>query len=158
MDNKQKQTVKITLCVLALAVAIQTVSSVITVQIGGATRLTTLNRQRDRYRCYWDCDLVGCQIARDDDECAYDCEKICRLRDDYAAASGRSGAESKASAVEGLAPKSSYPMETLTGKMGALASSSAGQESADVNGQQNEISPEFLGGKYLIFSNNNQLF
>lgn len=73
---------------VALALLAQTVAAVITVQIGGATRLSSVGRQRDRYNCYWDCDLVGCQIARDDDECAYDCEKICRVRYDYAARSG----------------------------------------------------------------------
>lgn len=89
------------LCLFALAMAIESVAGVITVQIGGATRLSSLSRQRDRYNCYWDCDLVGCQIARDDDECAYDCEKICRVRYDYAAV-GRSGG----AAGSDLKPKS----------------------------------------------------
>lgn len=100
---------------LAMIVAIESVSAVITVQIGGATRLTSLNRQRDRYNCYWDCDLVGCQIARDDDECAYDCEKICRVRYDYSAV-GRSGSNSVAAAASNLnsdlKPKSGAPQAT----------------------------------------------
>lgn len=97
---------------VAMAFVIETVSGVITVQFGGANRLTTTltrQRQRDRYNCYWDCDLVGCQIARDDDECAYDCEKVCRVRYDYATV-GRSGSEDQAAAAaaanSALKPKS----------------------------------------------------
>ena len=80
---------------IALFLAIESSYAVITVQIGGATRLTSPTRSR--YHCYWDCDLVGCQLTRDDDECAYDCEKICRPRYDYL---GRSGAEQGASGLE----------------------------------------------------------
>ena len=102
--QRQEQGARIALIgLIAMVLAVETVSGVITVQIGGATRLTSLSRQRDRYNCYWDCDLVGCQIARDDDECAYDCEKICRVRYDYAAV-GRSGTETDASSD--LRPKS----------------------------------------------------
>lgn len=79
--------VSLTVGLVALGVAFESASAVITVQIGGATRLTSPSRSR--YHCYWDCDLVGCQLTRDDDECAYDCEKICRPRYDYL---GRSGA------------------------------------------------------------------
>jgi hypothetical protein len=94
---------------VAMALAIESAAAVITVQIGGATRLTSLSRSRDRYNCYWDCDLVGCQIARDDDECAYDCEKICRIRYDYATV-GRSGG-SQAAANSELKPKSGAATE-----------------------------------------------
>lgn len=106
-QNKLQEASKTLLAsLLVLLVTIQVVSCVITVQIGGATRLNSLSRQRDRYSCYWDCDLVGCQIARDDDECAYDCEKICRVKYDYAAA-GRSGQ----GALSELKPKSGAPVE-----------------------------------------------
>lgn len=127
----QQQDKLIILILLAMALAIESVSGVITVQIGGATRLTSLSRQRDRYNCYWDCDLVGCQIARDDDECAYDCEKICRVRYDYATV-GRSG--SAAAANSDLKPKSG-------------ASVPEDSKLAD-----NELPTELLGGEssYLI--------
>lgn len=127
---QQQQVAKFTLGAMALLVAIQVASAVITVQIGGATRLSSLNRQRERYSCYWDCDLVGCQIARDDDECAYDCEKICRLRYDYA---GRS------SNIE-LKPKSGEQL--LSGKS---ADSPVGANEGE---QSNEIPAELLGGKF----------
>ena len=108
-----QQQIKIVLFgLLAMALAVQIVAGVITVQIGGATRLTSLNRQRDRYNCYWDCDLVGCQIARDDDECAYDCEKICRVRYDYATAA-RSGADSPSKA--GAAPTEELLLKPKSG-------------------------------------------
>lgn len=104
--NQQERLILVGL--IALALAVESVSGVITVQIGGATRLTTLSRSRDRYNCYWDCDLVGCQIARDDDECAYDCEKICRIKYDYATV-GRSGS----GANSDLKPKSGAPENAL---------------------------------------------
>lgn len=75
--------------VVALAVVIESSLASITVQIGGASRLNSLNRQRERYQCKWDCDLVGCQITHDDDECDYECNKVCRVTYDYAA-TGRS--------------------------------------------------------------------
>lgn len=113
---------------MAVLVAVQSVSCVITVQIGGATRLNSLSRQRERYNCYWDCDLVGCQIARDDDECAYDCEKICRVRYDYAA-TGRSQLGG-----EKLEPKSS--------------SSDSSVKPANLNAtSEADAAPELAGGK-----------
>ena len=134
MQQQNLSAPQLVLAVCALAVAAQTVAAVITVQIGGATRLgSSLSRQRERYNCFWDCDLVGCQIARDDDECAYDCEKICRVRYDYA---GRSDALSAAAAAappnsdlrpktgaaepapESVAPAGSEP-ELVAGKCGA---------------------------------------
>lgn len=117
---------------LAVAVSIESAAGVITVQIGGATRLNSLSRQRDRYNCYWDCDLVGCQIARDDDECAYDCEKICRVRYDYAA--GRSGAPT----ASGPAAKSG---QELAPKSGSVAEQPA-VESNEINAS------ELLGGEF----------
>jgi len=135
MEQKVSSFLSLLVGLVALAVAVQSVCGVITVQIGGATRLGSLNRQRERYNCYWDCDLVGCQIARDDDECAYDCEKICRVRYDYAA-SARSGAS------DTLEPKSAPDM------LAKLAGKSA---PADTNslaaGESNEIAPELIGGK-----------
>lgn len=83
---------------LVLALAIDSAYGIITVQIGGATRLTSPSRSR--YHCYWDCDLVGCQLTRDDDECAYDCEKVCRPRYDYLGRSDSSAAASSGSPVE----------------------------------------------------------
>lgn len=74
---------------LAIVLSYAYVSCIITVNIGGANRLTSLDRQQNRYNCYWDCDLVGCQISSDDDECAYDCEKICRPRYDWARSSSQ---------------------------------------------------------------------
>lgn len=121
---------------LTLALAVECSLAVITVQIGGATRLSSLSRQRDRYSCYWDCDLVGCQIARDDDECAYDCEKICRVKYDYAARSGAADT----SGADSLAPKSNLE-QLLNGK-----SSAAPAESGPVAGA--EQAPELVGGKY----------
>lgn len=138
------------LSVIVAALCAQSVLAVITVQIGGATRLNSLSRQRERerYNCYWDCDLVGCQIARDDDECAYDCEKICRIRYDYTA-SGRSGviggasssspSVSGASSIEGLQPKSSVIESVNKPEQGARV---VGENVAD-----NEIAPELMGGK-----------
>lgn len=126
--------------IVLFALAAQTVFAIITVQIGGATRLNSLTRQRDRYNCYWDCDLVGCQIARDDDECAYDCEKICRVRYDYA---GRSGAVNLDSAND-LKPKSAIPSEP------AKVGSGEQQTSALPASSDNEILPELVGGKYTI--------
>lgn len=125
--------------VVLLAVAAQSVLAVITVQIGGATRLNSLSRQRDRYNCYWDCDLVGCQIARDDDECAYDCEKICRVRYDYSGRSGALNADSTASASASseLKPKSA----AVSGEQAKLS------DPATPN-TGNEILPELVGGKY----------
>lgn len=120
---------------LALAAALESVSAVITVQIGGATRLNSLSRQRERYSCYWDCDLVGCQIARDDDECAYDCEKICRVKYDYAAA--RSGAAAGSPAP--VEPKS----DTLSGKSAASEPASAENDIA----APSPSSSELVGGK-----------
>lgn len=117
--------------VVLVALAAQSVFAVITVQIGGATRLNSLSRQRDRYNCYWDCDLVGCQIARDDDECAYDCEKICRVRYDY---TGRSGASNGDSVESGLKPKS--------------AGEPAKAEQPAASGDNSESLPELVGGKY----------
>jgi len=115
------------LALTLLCLSLEVAMAVITVQIGGATRLGSLTRQRDRYNCYWDCDLVGCQIARDDDECAYDCEKICRIRYDYA---GRSG--SPAAPADQLAPKSA-----------------AHPEASDAQPASDEQLPtELLGGKY----------
>lgn len=116
---------------LLVALAAQSVFAVITVQIGGATRLNSLSRQRDRYSCYWDCDLVGCQIARDDDECAYDCEKICRVRYDY---TGRSGALNAGAAESELKPKS--------------AGEPAKPAEQPASGDNSEILPELVGGKY----------
>lgn len=133
----------IILSVVVAALCAQSVLAVITVQIGGATRLNSLSRNRERYNCYWDCDLVGCQIARDDDECAYDCEKICRIRYDYSA-TGRSGVNNGAapkndqSSSEGLQPKSSAPLE---------ANSKQTVDGANV--ADNEIAPELMGGKLL---------
>lgn len=149
-QSKQQQQLVAAVCVaLALAAAVESVAGVITVQIGGATRLNSLSRQRDRYSCYWDCDLVGCQIARDDDECAYDCEKICRVRYDYAssaaaagAAAGRSGATPPAAVdpkPEGLSGKSGAPIA------GESAAAAAAAESL------NEMGSELIGGE---FSNN----
>lgn len=89
---------------LALCLLVQTSLAVITVQIGGATRLGTTLRQRERYQCYWDCDLVGCQLRSDDDECAYDCDKVCRPKYDYSA---RSDLALPVASLEGeLKPKS----------------------------------------------------
>lgn len=132
----QRQQCKVIIVGLfAIALAIETVAGVITVQIGGATRLTSLSRQRDRYNCYWDCDLVGCQIARDDDECAYDCEKICRVRYDYAAV-GRSGTQ-QASANSDLKPKSGAP----------LADETKLQDVGGSSGNEQQLPMELLGGK-----------
>ena len=91
------------------ALGVQLSVAVITVQIGGANRLSSLSRSRDRYRCYWDCDLVGCQIAREDDECAYDCEKICRVKYDYMGRSGSDPTGAPQSGAEQLGPKSGAP-------------------------------------------------
>lgn len=82
----------------------------ITVSIGNGLRITagTQTRYRDPYKCYWDCDLVGCQLSRYDDECAYDCEKVCRSRYDYTGRSdpnGSVGPKSLGSETE-LNPKS----------------------------------------------------
>lgn len=96
---------------LAIAITMESTMAVITVQIGGATRLTNSVRSRDRYHCFWDCDLVGCRLTRDDDECAYDCEKICKPKYDY---SGRSDAEAGAAVAiqdSELKPKSSVNQE-----------------------------------------------
>lgn len=144
-QQQGRPTISAVCVALALALAVQSVSAVITVQIGGATRLNSLSRQRERerererYSCYWDCDLVGCQIARDDDECAYDCDKICRVKYDYAAAAaaGRSGA----------APSpDSGKSETLSGKSGAAPApvAVASEEPAAAN----DISSEMIGGKF----------
>lgn len=123
---------------LALAVAVESVSGVITVQIGGATRLNSLSRQRERerYSCYWDCDLVGCQIARDDDECAYDCEKICRVRYDYASAAGRTGASASAEPT-------AKADATLSGKSAAAVGSGENIVS------ENDINSELIGGEFI---------
>ena len=126
MMNQQEKLILVAL--VALALTIETVSGVITVQIGGATRLSSLSRSRDRYNCYWDCDLVGCQIARDDDECAYDCEKICRIRYDYATV-GRSGSQN-ALANSDLKPKT-----------GAIEPAASGAD------KQDELPVEQLGGE-----------
>lgn len=134
---QQQQLSSVLLASLALAVAVQSVAGVITVQIGGANRLTTLNRNRERYSCYWDCDLVGCQIAHDDDECAYDCEKICRVRYDYAAGRSDAPASSGGSSDE-LKPKSGA-LDSLVAKLEA--------KSAEA-GSDKEVSPELLGGKW----------
>lgn len=127
--NQQEKLILIGL--VALALAIESVSGVITVQIGGATRLTSLSRSRDRYNCYWDCDLVGCQIARDDDECAYDCEKICRIRYDYATV-GRSGS-AQAAANSDLKPKSDAVPAAVN----------------DVKEADSKLPAEILGGELL---------
>lgn len=110
------------LVIVASALAFESALAVITVNIGGATRLNSLSRQRERYNCYWDCDLVGCQIARDDDECAYDCEKICRVRYDYAA-TGRSGSELGAkSALAADAKPAADESQLVSGKYGHASS------------------------------------
>lgn len=123
MSNNKKMMILMGLVSMALAVELG--QAVITVQIGGASRLSSLTRQRDRYNCYWDCDLVGCQIARDDDECAYDCEKICRIRYDYAGRSG--GQTAAAAAADQLGPKSGAPV---------------------AQGAEEQLPAELLGGKY----------
>lgn len=145
-QQQQKQVIssmmQIGLSVLALALVAHSVAAVITVQIGGVSRLNSLTRNRERYSCFWDCDLVGCQIARDDDECAYDCEKICRLRYDYSA-TGRSGANSEQTPASGadseLAPKSSPVAGDASGK------------SSD-NLADNELPAELTGGKCSLQS------
>lgn len=133
----------------ALSAFIATLSdAVITVQIGGASRLSTLNRQRDRYSCFWDCDLVGCQIARDDDECAYDCEKICRVKYDYSA---RSAPKPLASAsLEPKADQAAAPARQIGANSVRVVSDGKPLSSA----AEEEISKDaadvgkLLGGKY----------
>lgn len=80
------------IALLSTALLIQDTLATITVQIGNGLRISTGGstsaiisqpRIRDNYRCYWDCDLVGCQLTRHNDECAYDCEKVCKPRFDY---------------------------------------------------------------------------
>lgn len=115
--NQQEKLILIGL--VAMALAIESVSGVITVQIGGANRLTSVSRSRDRYNCYWDCDLVSCQIDLDDDECAYKCEKVCRIRYDYATV-GRSGG-SQAAASSDLQPKSGAAAPAITADEGKEA-------------------------------------
>lgn len=117
----------IAICCLTLALALDCAYGIITVQIGGATRLTSPSRSR--YHCYWDCDLVGCQLTRDDDECAYDCEKVCRPRYDYL---GRSGSEA-APAVSGRVSESSSSSEA-----GSAAISSADTELKPKSGASSE--------------------
>lgn len=110
---------------VAIALSLACVSCIITVNIGGANRLTSLDRQRDRYNCYWDCDLVGCQISSDDDECAYDCEKICRPRYDWARSSSQQDSlTEKSGAINALniEEKSTINMlSKLSGKSGLVA-------------------------------------
>lgn len=135
---------------LALIVAINSVAAVITVQIGGSSRLTSLSRSRDRYNCYWDCDLVGCQIARDDDECAYDCEKICRVRYDYAGRSGAAGSEMKPKAGASASPLA----DSLTGKSGSAAAvgpqvQASGSEPTAIN-DIGDLASELAGGKLKV--------
>lgn len=138
-NNNNKQ-IMIFAGLVAMAVSIEFAYAVITVQIGGATRLSSLSRNRDRYNCYWDCDLVGCQIARDDDECAYDCEKICRIRYDYVGRSGQSGAAGAASGSSAqLAGATGRGDEQLGPKSGAP------EPVAAVEGEQ--LPAELLGGK-----------
>lgn len=128
----QKSRVLVSL--LLLTIAVESCLCVITVQIGGATRLSSLSRQRDKYSCYWNCDLVGCQIASDDDECAYECEKICRVRYDSAVA--RSGADQAAN--DALKPKSGLE-QMLSAKSGAIERPA--ELSNDIN------APELVGGE-----------
>lgn len=135
------------LSVVVAALCAQSVLAVITVQIGGATRLNSLSRQRERYNCYWDCDLVGCQIARDDDECAYDCEKICRIRYDYTA-TGRSSANGSSGSQDGASSEALQPKSAVIESVNKPASIEAG--AAKINGAENadnEIAPELMGGK-----------
>lgn len=145
IHNKPQQHMAKALCVCAalvcaLGLMAQLASAVITVQIGGATRLNTISRQRERYNCYWDCDLVGCQIARDDDECAYDCEKICRVRYDYA---GRTGAASNANAAERSAPATGDTNSSeLKPKSAAAANEQVVTGGSNVEGEQ---AAEMLG-------------
>lgn len=128
---------------VATLVFAELAAAVITVQIGGATRLNSLSRQRDRYSCYWDCDLVGCQIARDDDECAYDCEKICRVRYDYSAV-GRSGS-ADASPMSPLEANSS----DLKPKSDAPATTAEQRKPAEQTAASEQAANELAGGEYL---------
>lgn len=137
----------ILLACLAVVLASDAVFAVITVQIGGATRLgSSSTRSRERYHCFWDCDLVGCQLTRDDDECAYDCEKICRPKYDYSGRSGDASAGSaiaKASGAESL-PESELKPKSASDDAAPAAAAAANQVSG--SGIDNDI----LSGKCLV--------
>lgn len=106
-----------------MIVLVQIALASITVTIGNGVRISaqgTQTRYKDPYKCYWDCDLVGCQLSRFDDECAYDCEKVCRSRYDYVGRSDNGAIAAAAAAAEAasnnniptdneLKPKSSAP-------------------------------------------------
>lgn len=112
---------------LALALLTESAMAVITVQIGGATRLGSSVRSRERYHCFWDCDLVGCQLTRDDDECAYDCEKICRPKYDYSGRSDAAGAQESE-----LKPKSSANQEQDKTSSSSSSQPIVGNENNDI--------------------------
>lgn len=129
---------------MALLLAVQSATAIITVQIGGATRLNSLSRQRERYSCYWDCGLVSCKFLDDDDDtCAYDCEKICRVRYDYAGRSGtNSNAPTQASGATGVQVASGASASTeLRPKSGAGSPVAGGAAAIDPS--------ELVGGKFF---------
>lgn len=129
---------------MALLLAVQSATAIITVQIGGATRLNSLSRQRERYSCYWDCGLVSCKFLDDDDDtCAYDCEKICRVRYDYA---GRSGSNSNAPAQASGA--SAAGIQVASGASASTELRPKSGASSPVAGGAAAIDPsELVGGK-----------
>lgn len=133
---KAKIGAQLLLITLVLALITESTLAVITVQIGGATRLGTSVRSRERYSCYWDCDLVGCQLTREDDECAYDCEKICRAKYDY---SGRSDS--------GLPAKAAAALDSELKPKSANEPSPINKRPADV---ENEVGVEGVTGESQI--------
>lgn len=126
---------------LILALAIDGAYGIITVQIGGATRLTSPSRSR--YHCYWDCDLVGCQLTRDDDECAYDCEKVCRPRYDYL---GRSDSNSAAASSGSPVEKAALPVNDDTELKPKSAATAESVQQPSANAIDNDINLGKLTG------------